>query len=588
MNRLMKTLLQLLKGLSVAVTRFPFTVLCLVATTAIICYTIYLPVEAPLLIMKWVFTLAVGALLGMVAQFAMERFNSLASRRVLVYGVVILLTAAYFAILWPAPEISAEVGVRTFIAVFAMLCIVLWLPSFKGKGDLENADFNNTSLVHFKSFFTSLLFSAVMSAGISAIIFAIDTLLTPVYYNSYAYVMAIVWILFAPVFYLSLLPTFNPRSQEEKMQMLEKSHYPRFFEILICYIAIPLFTAYTLVLLAYFIKILITSVWPSGQIGPMVLIYSAVGLILFVLASLPENRFAALFRMIFPKVWIPVVAMQLVSVWIRLDAYGVTESRYYVALFGIFSILSGVILSIWPVKKNAVIALLAAIFAIASIIPPVDAFSISRNSQIQRIEDYLMVEGILSEDGTLTPNPNASENSKKEITSIIAYLDHSSSMEYIPWLPDDFLFYRDMKKVFGFDPSYMEYPRKGTENYLYASLNSEIPLDISGYDIWSVVHRYRYSSDNDELEQPIVLNGVQYNLVSTSLPGADMRVGLETLDGTELIGVNLLAPAMDIAAGPATEFKEMSSPEEMTYVVESNGYKIKVVFMNISRRLVLV
>ena len=104
------------------------------------------------------------------------------------------------------------------------------------------------------------------------------------------------------------------------------------------------------------------------------------------------------------------------------------------------------ILSIWPVKRNAVIALLAAIFAIASIIPPVDAFSISRNSQIQRIEDYLMVEGILSEDGTLTPNPNASENSKKEITSIIAYLDHSSSMEYIPWLPDDFLFYRDMKR----------------------------------------------------------------------------------------------------------------------------------------------
>ena len=39
---------------------------------------------------------------------------------------------------------------------------------------------------------------------------------------------------------------------------------------------------------------------------------------------------------------------------------------------------------------------------------------------------------------------------------------------------------------------------------------------------------------------------------------------------------------MDIAAGSAAEFKEMSSPEEMTYVVESNGYKIKVVFMNIS------
>ena len=51
----------------------------------------------------------------------------------------------------------------------------------------------------------------------------------------------------------------------------------------------------------------------------------------------------------------------------------------------------------------------------------------------------------------------------------------------------------------------MEYPEKGTENYLYASLNSEIPLDISGYDIWSVVNRYRCSSDNDKLSNQLYL-----------------------------------------------------------------------------------
>lgn len=190
--------------------------------------------------------------------------------------------------------------------------------------------------------------------------------------------MSVMWILFATIYYLSLLPRFNSDDESDREYARSAGQYPKFLEILVSYIAIPLVTAYTLVLAAYFIKILATLKWPVGQLGAMVLAYSAAGLIIYILASLLENRLAKLYQRIFPMVLIPVVIMQLISVYIRLNAYGFTEARYYVALFGVLSIACGILLSFKPVTKNGIIALPAAGFAIFSVLPPVDAFTVSR------------------------------------------------------------------------------------------------------------------------------------------------------------------------------------------------------------------
>ena len=403
MKKIKDILFQLLQGMSEAVIRFPLTIVCLVGVASLLCYLIALDQSPPIIIEKLMYTFLVSAVLGMAAQFAVERFMKLSSLRLPVYGLAIILTAGYFLILWPVPEISAEISVRTFIAVFAFVCAVLWIPAYKKK-----ADFNEVCLIHFKTLFISALYSVVLSAGLAAIMAAIDILLFRIDYDAYSYMLTFVWILFAPIYYLSLLPRFISQTENEVKKLQLARSYPKFLEILVSYIAIPLVGIYTLVLFAYFIKILITWHWPSGQLGPMVLIYSAAGLVILVLASLLSNRFAVFYYKIFPKVLIPVVVLQLVSVGIRLNAYGVTESRYYVVLFGIFSIIIGVLLSIKPVTRNSMIALLAAALAIVSIIPPVDAFTVSRVSQINRLEKILVSENILS-NGKITATANASE-----------------------------------------------------------------------------------------------------------------------------------------------------------------------------------
>lgn len=574
MGRLKEVLTNSIKGISIAGFRFPMTIVSLLAAASIIFRLIAINGTLPLMLQKLIFTFVVGAVLGMAVQFAVERFHKFSGRRILVYGVALLLLVGYFLILLPAPEISAEITVRSLVAVFALICMVLWVPPYESE-----VNFNLVALVHFKSVFTSLLYSGVLSAGIAAIIGTVDILLFNVDQDTYAYAMTVIWVLFAPVYYLSLLPRFNGKSEADQSMMEHASSYPKFLDILVSKIAIPLISAYTLVLIAYFLKIVFTRTWPSGQVGPMVLVYSIAGLLIFILSSLLENRFALFYRKVFPKILIPVVIMQLISVGIRLNSYGVTESRYYVAIFGVFSIIAGVLLSFNSVSKNGRIALLAAAFAIISIIPPVDAFTVSRHSQINRIESILKDEGMLM-DGKIIKKEDASEYTKIETTSILYYLERSSSLKYIDWLPEDFKIYHDMKPTFGFEPTYPAYTG-GDQRYIYVSLDGQQPLPVSGYDVLLNAFIGRYMNEKEMVDRDFEFDGKTYGLKVDRISNDEVRVSILDSSGIELVGTGLKEFAQGLV-GETTVTKEALSPNEMSFDVIENGYKLKIIFQNIS------
>lgn len=557
------------KDLSRGVARFPLTVLCLAGITAISCYLIFIDETPPLVLEKLLLTFVVAAVLTLATQFAVENIPRLRALRGVAYIASILLAAGFFLLLWPAPSIGPEIGVRSAVTVFALICAVLWLPSIRDK-----TDFNRVALIHFKAVFTSVLYAAVLSGGIAAILGAVDILLFNVDRDVYLYMLSFVWFFFAGVCDLSLLPEFGSEPDAEREERAGK--YPRFLEILVSYIAVPLMGAYTAVLTAYFIKILITHKWPSGQLGPLVLAYSAVGLFLFVLASLPQNRFATWYRRLFPKALIPVVILQLVSVGIRLKAYGVTESRYYLALFGVFSIVIGIVLSFRPVSGNRLIALLAAGFAIVSIIPPMDAFTVSRHSQISRLETILQSEGMLS-GGVLTPKPDASQETKKESTSILSYLDRHDALGKVAWLPENFELYQDMEATFGFESTYSGYDPY--TKYLQVSIEPNVPISVSGYDISVGLYSNRYDSAGQPID--FTVRDKEYRLSVSRLSDSDARVSVKTADGTELVGTNLYDFAKTFADTAPGSMQELPA-EKLTLDTEQNGYRLRIVFQNIS------
>lgn len=557
------------KDLSRAAVRFPLTVLCLAGITAIFCYLIKTGGSWSLSLEKLSLTLLVAAVLTMAAQFAVESVAKLGSLRVAAYAVSAVLSAGFFLLLRPAPRIGPEIGVRSAVAVFALICAILWLPSVNGK-----TDFNRVALTHFKAVFTSILYAAVLSGGIAAVLGAVDVLLFEIDSNAYLYMLAVVWVLFAGICDLSLLPEFGVERDAEREE--RAGRYPRFLEILVSYISIPLMGAYTAVLAAYFVKILVTHKWPSGQLGPLILAYSAVGLILLVLAGLPGNQFAVWYRRLFPKALIPIVLLQMVSVGIRLRAYGVTESRYYLALFGVFSLVIALILSLRPVVGNRLIALLAAGFAVLSILPPVDAFSVSRNSQISRLESILQAEGMLR-GGELTPKPGASETTKKETSSILSYLYGRDAVSRITWLSQDFDLYEDMESAFGFSMTYSGYDPNAKYTRFYTA--SDAPLSVSGFDISTSLYAGRY--DAKERSVPFSVGDAAYLLDVSRASDSEVRVSVRTSDGTELVGTDLYAFAKELT-GTSPDYSNELPLEKMTLDASRDGYRLRIVFREIN------
>lgn len=571
MNRFKSFAQRSLKGITIALLRFPLTILSLAAETVLVWTVIQTQTDPGLPVFKWMFILAVSAFVGVTAQVASERFIHMKSSRFIAYGLALLFIGGYAMIIWPSPEIDIQVGVRSVVAIFSMVCAYLWLPSYK-----QGFDFNSVALAHFKAAFTACLYALVLMLGLAAIIVSIDILLFTIDENYYGYVFSTIWIFFMPVYYLSLIPNFNSDLEKDKTFTIEKIDYPRLLLILVSYIAIPLISVYTLVLVAYFAKIAFTLTWPVGQLGPMILAYSIAGLVIYVLASRLDNLFTKMYQMIFPKVLIPVVLMQLVSVMIRLNAYGITESRYYLTLGGIFTLIIGIFLSIKPIRHNGMIALIAMVFALVSILPPLDAFTVSRNSQISRLETILEDAGMLS-DGTLRSMSNADQKTKEETTNILNYLNQRSHLDHLEWLPDGFDLYQDFKSTFGFEPTY---PGNGAfGEYYYVSLKMEDPIEIDGYDV--LLRASVYSGKGTMAATDFMVGSKTYQLKIDQVSTNDATIAIIDDMGKVVVESRLYDFAQTLISGNA-QYNEPKGADEMTIETVNEGYRLKIIFQAIN------
>ena len=246
-----------------------------------------------------------------------------------------------------------------------------------------------------------------------------------------------------------------------------------------------------IILLVYIIKNIGGEFWSDNLLEPMIVSYSITVIVVYILASELENKFTALFRKILPKVLVPIVVFQIISSLLSLSETGITHTRYYVILYGLFAAISGILLSFLPVRKNGVIAALLIVFSIFSIVPPVDAFSISKSSQINLVEKVLL-ENKMIEEQTITPNSNISNEDKKTITNAMSYLNTMEYTKEVEWLPKDFDYYEDFSDTFGF-VEYYESDRMNES--VYVSLEPNTTIGITGYDTFVYSNIYSYEND---------------------------------------------------------------------------------------------
>ncbi len=554
------------KGITKAGLRFPATFLLL----AIIAVLNAISIELHYDYEKIILALAVGVFISADAQVLYERFGKVFYHRVLLYLVVVVLTIGYYLALLPLSNISQEASVRTIVAVFALFIAFMWVPCIK-----NDNDFNAVFLINFKSFFTTAFFSVIIWGGISLIIAAVNQLLFHVSSTAYSHVTNIIWVLFAPIFFLSMIPIFNSSSKEK--EKLEKSSlYPGFLEKLISYILIPLTAVYSLVLIIYIIKTIAIQNWADNLLEPLILSFCLAVIIIYILASGLKNSFARLFRLIFPKVLVPVALFQIIASSINAYSSGIVLGRYFVLMFGLYSMISGILLSFIPLKKNGMLAAIVIVFAVITITPPIDGFTVSRISQTAIFTDTLEKNDMI--DGNdIVSRADISKEDKNAISKSLQYLNNMGELKDIKYLPEGFNLYSDFEKTFGFslydNSSQVASP---VQNY---SLDPQQPVGIGNFEYMSNIS-LPFSNDLQNTISSFTKAGIDYKLVY-SVSGKTTVIKI-IKGSTEIISAEINPMIDSIAENSSDITKGFISQDKLTFDVSNNNAKMRVIFQNIS------
>jgi len=471
--KLIELLRKILKNLKTSIKRFPVTIGISVACVILLIYLSELGYDGSNnlreIIKRIVMVLALGIPLSLSIKLIFERLEK--KKKIQLFGSYLIGAIALILYYVFLLESFNMIPITRYTGV----SIILYL-SFLTISYLPNRDnFERYIIKILGRFFTTVIYSLVLFLGLSAILFTIDRLLgVSVKGEIYYYCWLIVVGVFAVTFFLAGIPQYEDN--------LNDYEYPKVLKVLILYIVMPLISVYTLILYIYFGKIIVTTQWPQGLVSHLVLWYSAISaFILFLITPLVKhNIWAKRFMEIFPKVIIPLVIMMFFSIGIRINAYGVTENRYYVVALALWILL--IMLYFSKVKKyrNIILPISLAVIIFISIFGPISSYSVSRFSQNKRLEKILLNYDMINNNSVVKSNKIIPEEDMRQISSMIRYFDMKHELSELKYFPKDFKIDK-MESILGFK-YYDEYYNNGDNYFFLSSRSTNQFVDIRGYD----------------------------------------------------------------------------------------------------------
>lgn len=473
--RILESLRNRWKSISDTILRFPFTVILVAAAAVMNCIWIHKldymigSSSRNLIYQKLFITLLIGAMVSVVGQLIYERFFQDKKYRDASMGIAFMFSLFYYIMIKDAKKFDTVVFIRTEVIFFLLLILFLWVPVIKNKYHI-----NQSFMAAFKAFFISVLFTGVLFLGVALILRATDRLITRIDSDLYGYAATIIFVLFAPVYFLSMIPYYNQKEDNE--EAVAKLTTPsKFLDSLVSYIIIPITLVFTIILILYIIMNITGEFWTNNLMEPLLVSYSLTVIIVYLLACSLNNVITKYFRLIFPKVLILVVLFQTLASALKINEVGVTYGRYYSILFGLFATVASILFSIIPLRKNGMIAPILIVLSLISIVPPVDAFTVSKVVQVSRLKETLVRNDMLKDD-TIQAKPDIKDKDKEIITASIIYLDKMNDTKEFAWL-NDYSESKNFIKTFGFDLY-----NNSKENYqtFIASRDPSSPIPVSG------------------------------------------------------------------------------------------------------------
>ncbi|MBM4118909.1 DUF4153 domain-containing protein [bacterium] len=337
------------------------------------------------------------------------------SRGLLLQGLGAAALVAYGLTL-PARTEGAPMIRFLLFAIAAHLAVVS-LPLLRLPG--ENA-FWQFGKALFLRLLAGLVFSAVLMLGLSIALLALNKLFgVPMPETVYPRLFMLIIFVFNTWYFLVGVPR-APAALEAL------ADYPPVLRLFAQYILAPLVGIYLALLTAYLAKVLLTTQWPSGWIGWLVSSVGAAGLaslaLLQPLALAGKQRWVSVYARVYFILLLPAVAMLLLSAGKRVGQYGLTEPRYILIVLGLWLGVTAAFGALGRLRSLRPLPFSLGLIALAVSAGPWGAFSLSRASQLGRLEQLLTAGGMLAE-SRLAPAPAAvAPETQRELSAILYYL----------------------------------------------------------------------------------------------------------------------------------------------------------------------
>jgi hypothetical protein len=370
--------------------------------------------------LHWYWNAIVSCYLGVLLSVAVAKWvEKRGAGRGMAIGlqaVVVVLAGLYY---WSLPaEVSAIMVIRTVVLALGLH----WLIAVAGFGRQEVNGFWIFNKRLFLRALTAYLYSMVLYIGVALALLAIDKLFNA---DVHSEVYEDCWWLFGGLFSVWFFLAGFPRSYANPEVI---SDYPRGLKIFTQYVLLTLVTVYMLILYAYMLKIILTRHWPVGWVAWMVLAFAVAGilslLLIYPLQNDKSHIWVRNYTRIFYLALLPLNIMLFTSIYKRVGPYGITEQRYFLLALAWWLLFITVYFLVSRKKDIRLVPLSLCILAFLSVWGPWGAFSVSLNSQRDRLKELLeknklLVNGKVGAEGA---GVHVMGKDKKAISSVTEYI----------------------------------------------------------------------------------------------------------------------------------------------------------------------
>uniref|UniRef100_UPI00403EFED9 DUF4153 domain-containing protein n=1 Tax=Candidatus Enterococcus willemsii TaxID=1857215 RepID=UPI00403EFED9 len=500
-----------LQNIIQATSRFWFSTIVVLLTT----FTIWQGIASKNMNDKLLLAFIMTSVFGLVAQLIYERFFNKHWIQWSLYALSSILGALYYFYLSRQELFSYKIGVQATVLFFVLIIASIWIPTIQ----VDEDRFARNFIVYIKAFFTSFLYSLILTIGLLAIVGAFNLLIYPISGNVYSYLGTFVWSGFCPLYFLSLLPLF-PTGTTEDESYQRASTISKFLAVLISYIIIPLLVAYTLILMLYILKSITGNFWQDNLLEPFLISYIISGWLTLILSQPLSTPFVTLFKKYFPLLLLFVSVLQGISSIVKWREFGLTDNRYFTLIFIFFSICS-IVLYFKQTKNNWIPALFIGL-SLLSIFPYIDAISVATRSQNKQIETTLKQNNMLKGQ-TLAPNGKIPKVEKRKIVESYNYLQKVDAWKSLSFLPKNVEENDNFVSLFGFSPYSLEESKAQdiqASFRLNIDKNSPLQLPITGSDMFFHIHMEEGKFESTSTSSlPFSYDQQNYQLVWKEEPG---------------------------------------------------------------------